>query len=131
MLKCICCRNLRREVIPVKGRSLVVYNCPPHFPYQAVLRGLLHPGKGIEEAADGCSDFDQKHCIVCGSDSGFVRYGIQVCICGKCDKAWGKWLDEHPGKREYIAPHGRARRDSWIEVFREFIEGARVDYERA
>jgi len=56
------------------------------------------------------------------------EYGYEplVYICREHDKAWGTWLDKHPGKRDHIAPRGRSVRANWIEVFREFIEDMRV-----
>ena len=136
--KCIGCYLLRREVIDVSKMALkgyrtdagklVVYDClDGRFPYQAVISGLLRPSTGINTAARDCEQTIEGHCIICSQTDKLEHYGHGplVYICGKHDKAWGTWLDEHPGKRDHIAPRGRSVRANWVEVFREFIEDMR------
>lgn len=55
----------------------------------------------------------------------YTQYaGKPVFICSKHDKSWSKWLDNHPGKREYMSPGQRVIKARWIEVFREFVAEA-------
>jgi len=124
-IKCIGCYDLLREELTSGGRTLVVYNCPRYFPYTCVLSGLLQPGSGIVETVRDCPDDPLSHCAVC-SNTKITHYGQdEVSICHEHDAAWGKWLDEHPDRRAYLAPKGRARKANWIEVFREFVEDMR------
>jgi len=125
MIKCIGCSELLREEIDFDDKHLVVYNCPRYFPYSAVISGLIRPGSGIVEAVRDCNEDPLSHCVLC-SNTKIIHYGQDiVSICSKHDLAWGKWLDEHPERRAYLAPKGRVRQSNWIEVFREFIEGMR------
>ena len=125
MIKCIGCNDLLREELDVGGKHLVVYNCPRFFPYSTVISGLIRPGSGIVEAVRDCNEDPLSHCVLC-SNTKIIHYGQDiVSICSKHDLAWGKWLDEHPERRAYLAPKGRVRQSNWIEVFREFIEGMR------
>lgn len=126
MIKCIGCIDLLREELDIGGKHLVVYNCPRFFPYACALSGLIRPGSGITEAVKDCPEQLGAHCILC-TNTDLVFYGLQdVFICKEHDRAWGKWLSEHPLRREHIAPRGRARQANWIEVFREFIEDMRI-----
>jgi len=138
--KCMGCYQLRREVLDVSGAGagkgyrtdegkIVVYDClDGRFPYQAVISGLLRPSGGINTAARDCPQTIEGHCIICSQTDKLKHYGFEpplVYICSEHDKAWGTWLDEHPGKREHIAPKGRVVRGNWVEVFREFVEDMR------
>lgn len=127
MIKCIGCLKLVREEMTRAnlGRE-VYYNCPDIFPYMTSIGGLLHPGKGLEEAVrKDCSEQIGEHCILC--DKPGKPYGREIVfMCQDHDRAWGKWLDEHPDRRAYLSPGGhRVKQANWIEVFREFIEEAR------
>ena len=125
MIKCIGCNDLLREELDIGGKHLVVYNCPRFFPYACALSGLLRPVSGITEAVKDCPEQLGAHCILC-SKTELVTYGLQdVFICKEHDRAWFKWLEEHPERRAYLAPRGRSRQSNWIEVFREFIEDMR------
>lgn len=129
MIKCVGCYDLLREEIEFKDRPLVVYNCPRFFPYATAISGLIRPGKGIVEAARDCPERLDEHCVLCANTDG-VTYGIPyVFICKEHSRAWGNWLDQHPERRAYLAPKGRARQANWIEVFREFIEDMRQEAE--
>ena len=135
-IKCIGCFNLTREVVAISGmglkvyrtdgNTLVLYYCSEgRFPYQTVVSGLIRPGMGISKAAIDCPEDPLSHCILC-SETNISHYGQDiVSICREHDRAWGKWLDEHPEKREHIAPRGRSVKANWVEVFREFIEDMR------
>jgi len=136
--KCIGCYQLRREVIDISAMSLkgyrtdtgklVVYDClDGRFPYRAVISGLLKPSVKVNIAAHNCPKTIEGHCIICEETERLKHYGYEplVYICSKHDKAWGTWLDEHPGKRDHIAPRGRSIRANWIEIFREFVEDIR------
>lgn len=128
-IKCVGCYELLREEIDVGDKHLVVYNCPRYFPYLCALSGLLRPGSGIVEAIKDCPEHLGDHCILC-SKTDFVLYGSKVIfICKEHDKAWSKWLKEHPERRAHLAPKGRVRHAHWIEVFREFIEDMRREKE--
>ena len=145
-IKCIGCYELVREEIKLSPRELtrdeggsfwwkpfkitggllVLYDCP-RFTYATTIGGLLRPCKGIIEAVRLCPDNPLGHCAVC-STTKIIHYGQDiVSICSKHDLAWGKWLDEHPERRAYLAPKGRVRQSNWIEVFREFIEDMRKE----
>lgn len=125
MLKCIGCRELLREELKFHFRPAVVYNCPQYFPYPCALSGLLKPGKGIVAAVEDCSEQMGFHCILC-SRIEVHPYGTGVVyVCEEHDKAWGKWLDDHPEKRKYICPGHRVVRAHWVETFREFVEDQR------
>jgi len=131
MIKCIGCYDLLREEMNLGGQPLyghtgkiVVYNCP-RFPYACVLSGLLRPGLGVQKAAEDCPEDPLSHCAVC-SNTKIIHYGQDiVSICSEHDKAWGKWLDQHPERRAHLAPRGRSIKANWIEVFREFVEDNR------
>jgi len=123
-IKCIGCYELRREVMEMRDKTLVVYNCP-RFPYATVINGLLQPGKGIVEAVKDCPEDPLSHCAVC-SNTEIIHCGEDiVSICPEHYKAWGKWLDEHPERRAHLAPRGRSVKANWVEVFREFVEDMR------
>ena len=132
MIKCVGCYDLLREELDLGGKHLVVYICPDFFPYACALSGLLHPGSGITKAVKACAVKDcpeqlGAHCILC-TKTDLVTYGLQdVFICKEHDRAWGKWLEEHPERRAYLAPKGRSRKSNWIEVFREFVEDMRKE----
>ena len=112
MIKCIGCNDLLREELDISGKHLVVYNCPRFFPYAAALSGLLRPGSGIVEAVRDCNEDPLSHCVLC-SNTKIIHYGQAiVSICSKHDLAWGKWLDEHPERRAYLAPKGRVRQSN-------------------
>jgi len=124
-IKCIGCFELLREELTVEGRPLVVYNCLRFFPYACALSGLLRPGLGVQRAVEDCPEDPLSHCAVC-SNTNITHYGQDiVSICSKHDKAWGKWLDEHPERRAHIGPRGRSVKSNWVEVFREFVEDIR------
>ncbi len=126
MIKCIGCNDLLREELDIGGKHLVVYNCPRFFPYACALSGILRPGSGITEAVKDCPEQLGAHCILC-TKTDLVQYGLEVIfICKEHDKAWGKWLNDHPGKRDYMRPGQRVVKAHWIEVFREFIEDMRI-----
>lgn len=125
-IKCIGCYALLREELTLKGRPLVVYDCPLFFPYACALSGLLQPGSGIVEAVKDCLEHPEEHCILC-SKTEVTHYGdLPLAACHEHHKAWSKWLDEHPEREAYLKPMGRLRKANWIEVFREFIEDMRV-----
>jgi len=127
MIKCVGCYDLLREELDIGGKLLVVYNCPRFFPYACALSGLIRPGSGIVEAVRDCNEDPLSHCVLC-SNTKITHYGQDiVSICSKHDLAWGKWLEEHPERRAYLAPKGRSRQSNWIEVFREFIEDMRQE----
>jgi len=125
-IKCIGCLELKRTELNLVSGKVVVYKCHRYFPYMCALSGLLRPGKGIVEAVKDCPERLDEHCILCSSTI-LTTFGLPplVFICPEHDKAWGKWLDDHPGKHEYFAPGHRVKKDRWIEVFREFIEDMR------
>jgi len=126
LIKCIGCYELLREELVLGGKELVVYNCPRFFPYSCHLSGLLKPAKGILRAAEECPEQPLGHCILCPSTE-LLHYGEDiVSICKYHDRRWGDWLNNHPWKREYMAPRHRAIKARWIEVFREFIEDIRA-----
>lgn len=129
-VKCVGCYDLVREEIIVSGKPLVVYNCPKYFPYRCALSGLLRPGLGVSVAVDDCPQRIDEHCILCHKPP-VTSYGDpqRVYACKEHDAAWGKWLDEHPERRAYMAPRHRAIKSRWIEVFREFIEDMRRQVE--
>jgi hypothetical protein len=129
-IKCIGCYELLREKITLGGKDLTVYNCHRFFPYACALSGLLRPGSGIVEAAKDCPQRIEEHCILCQKPP-TSSYGDPpiVYTCKEHDAAWGKWLEEHPERRAYLAPMGRARKANWVVVFREFIEDMRVKAE--
>jgi len=127
MIKCVGCYDLLREELTLGGKPLIVYNCPRFFPYACALSGLIRPGSGITEAVEDCPEQLGAHCILC-TKTELVSYGLQdVFICKEHDRAWGKWLEDHPERRAYLAPKGRLRQSNWIEVFREFIEDMRQE----
>ena len=127
MIKCIGCSELLREEIDFDDKHLVVYNCPRFFPYACALSGLIRPGSGITEAVKDCPEQLGAHCILC-TKTELVSYGLQdVFICKDHDRAWGKWLEDHPERRSHLAPRGRSVKANWVEVFREFIEDARKE----
>ena len=129
LIKCIGCYELLREELELKGKPMVVYNCPRFFPYWCVIRGLLRPGKGIIEAVNDCPENPHDHCILC-SKTELVRMGDRIVpICLDHFQAWGEWLDQHPEKRSRFSPRGRLITANWIEVFREFIEDMRSQME--
>ena len=124
-IKCIGCYDLVREELTLEGKPLVVYNCSL-FPYACALSGLLYPGKGILEAVAKCPERIDTHCILCLQRPNHFPYGNgMVFICKEHDRAWTKWLDEHPDRRAYLSPRNRLNKRNWIEVFREFIDGFR------
>ena len=126
-IKCIGCYELKRlEMNLSEGGKLIAYNCP-RFPYACALSGLLRPGVGILEAARLCPGNPLGHCAVC-SETKITHYGQDIIsICMEHGVAWGKWLDEHPERRAYLAPRGRSVKANWIEVFREFVEDMRKE----
>ncbi|KKN06948.1 hypothetical protein LCGC14_1072030 [marine sediment metagenome] len=125
-IKCVGCYDLLREELDVGGKKLVVYNCPRFFPYACAISGLLRPSTGILKAAEICPEDPLSHCAVC-SDTKISHYGQDiVSICSEHDDAWGKFLDEHPERRAYLAPRGRSVKANWVEVFREFVEDSRA-----
>jgi hypothetical protein len=126
-LKCIGCNQLRREKRPLWGSNEVniVYTCPL-FPYVPSISGLIRPASGITRAAEKCPEDPTKSCIICGTGKHLTTYGIDVLrTCVTHYKAWSKWLDERPEKREVMRPLGRVRDAGWIDVFREFVEESR------
>lgn len=125
MIKCVGCYELRREELTVEGRPLVVYNCPRFFPHECALSGLLRPDKYITEAVEACPMSLGHHCILCPKTY-VTSYGT---ACEEHDRAWWKWLTEHPERRAYLAPLDRLRKANWLEVFREFIEDMRKKQE--
>jgi hypothetical protein len=125
MLKCIGCMDLLREEVPVGGKTLVVYNCPSFFPYACALSGLFRPTSNITKAIEECPKQTDTHCILC-ENTDLMRFGRGIVyVCEKHVWEWSKWLDDHLGKREHIAPKGRLKQANWVEVFREFIESKR------
>lgn len=127
-IKCIGCYELLREELVLGGKELVVYNCP-RFPYACHLSGLLKPAKGILRAGEECPEKPLGHCILC-PETKVTHYGDNiVSTCREHYQAWSKWLDEHPERRDHLAPKGRSIRANWIEVFREFIEDMRSQVE--
>jgi hypothetical protein len=125
-IKCVGCYDLKTEKLTLAGKPLVVYNCATYFPYACALSGLLHPGKDIFEAVDTCPKRIDRYCILCPQPPSHGSYGKgMVFICKTHDLAWRKWLDEHPDRQKYLAPHDRLNKPNWIEVFREFIEEMR------
>lgn len=128
-IKCIGCYDLLREEVTLEGRPLIVYNCPHFFPYACALSGLLRPGRGIIEAVERCPEDPLSHCVVC-SNTEILYYGQEIAsVCSKHDKAWQKWLDEHPERRAYFKPRRRVIKANWVEVFREFVEDMREKQE--
>lgn len=133
-IKCVGCYDLLREEYRLKldgkdikrrAEVLVAYICPRFFDHPFALSSLLRPVKGVLEAVEMCPDRVGEHCILC-EKKGVQVYGVEcVFTCDKHHRAWGKWLNEHPGKRESIRPGRRLRKDRWIEGFREFIEDMR------
>lgn len=124
-IKCIGCYDLLREKLELSGEKLVVYNCPLYFPYACALSGLVRPGKGIIEAVRDCPEDPLSRCILCPKP-GTIHYGQDIAAtCQEHYDAWGKWLDDHPERRDYLAPKGRSRKANWIEVSREFVEDMR------
>jgi hypothetical protein len=131
MIKCVGCYGLVRKVVHLRDNDLVVYRCPGFFPFDCALSGLLRPVKDIIQAAKNCPKRSGEQCILC-EEKGTQIFGVEcVFMCNKDDRAWSKWLTEHPGKREYICPGKRIKTDRWIEVFREFIEDIRVSRQKA
>jgi len=128
VIKCIGCYELLREEVELKGKPMVVYMCPRFFPYACVISGLLRPGKGIIEGVKLCPETPDEHCILCGKTD-VTHYGREIVMCKEHDRAWGKWLDQHPERRARFSPKGRLRTPNWIEVFREFIEEMRPSVE--
>jgi hypothetical protein len=125
-LKCIGCRELRREIVRVKGNLLVTYNCPSFFPYSTAISGLIRPASGITRAAEKCPIDPTKECIICGAFGKLRAYGEEtIRTCVRHYEAWSKWLDDHPEKREAIMPKGHLKYSVWIEAFREFVEEMR------
>ncbi len=125
MIKCIGCYDLLREEVELKGKPLIVYNCPRFFPYAAVIGGLLRPGKGILQAEQECPKQPGQHCLFC-ERTDVIHYGaLTLATCQDHYNAWSAWLDKHPERRNYFHPKGRVITANWIEVFREFIEGMR------
>jgi len=123
-IKCIGCYELRREVMEVEGKNLVVYDCH-RYPYACVISGLLRPGKGLLGAVSDCPEDPLSHCVIC-PETKFTHYSEgMVSVCEEHGRAWGNWLNDHLGRREYMAPRHRAIKARWIEVFREFIEDMR------
>jgi hypothetical protein len=131
VLKCIgcyeLCRKETREMTPgeVPRPLLITYDCV-RFPYACALAGLLRPTKGITLVAENCPRRIDEHCILC-SEKPVTTYGdpALVYVCKVHDEAWKKWLENHPERRDSLAPKGRLNRTSWVEVFREFIEDMR------
>jgi len=121
IIKCIACIELKRRELKINGEAAILYDCP-HLPYMTSIGGLMRPGSGTIKGAEACPENPRSHCAIC-SETKIQHYGHGiVSICPEHDKAWGQWLDEHPEKREHIAPRGRAIRANWVEVFREFVE---------
>ena len=124
-IKCIGCYQLRRSEVQLKPGPGVVFDCPDHFPYLTFISGLLRPGKGILQAAEACPEQPGQHCILCEKTE-VTHYGVlALATCTEHYRAWSKWLDNHPERRNYLKPKGRMRSANWIEVFREFIEDMR------
>lgn len=121
-VQCIACVDLKREVKKVEGTDLVVYHCGwGKFPYMCALSGLEKPSEGIARAADGCELFDRQRCVVCGGKEGLTMTGKgRINICRVHDRAWGKWLDSHPEKRDYLSGKTRLIFSGWLAVFLEF-----------
>lgn len=125
MIKCLSCRQLIREAQPLDANPqfpLVIFGCE-RFPYWCALSGLLRPSKGIERAAAECPVDTHDSCVVCGTKKALIVYGEHnlTVICPIHDHAWDKWLNNHPGKREYIHPTDRLNKSRWYEVFREYV----------
>ena len=95
------------------------------------LRVYFKTLSGILKAVEGCPEDPLGHCVLC-SNTKILHYGGQdiVSICVDHDKAWGKWLDEHPQWRAHLAPRGRSVKANWVELFREFIEDMRQKGQR-
>lgn len=127
-IKCLACPHLARRTFQRKGGHLeVVFACSQgRFPYQAALSGLLKPSLGIAQAAQNCPQLDWGRCLVCRRP-GEVRLGrgFRIALCQEHDRAWGSWLLDHPEKRGYFKPHNRPIYSRWLEVFWEFVAGAR------
>jgi hypothetical protein len=133
MIKCVGCFRLKREEIERPGKRKVFYNCPLYFPYLTTIGGLVHPGKRLVEAVRDCPELTDLNCIIGGClDLNLTSYGADkiVFICMDHHRAWGKWLDAHPGKREYFSPRGRPINIRFVEVFREFIEDMRKAHDK-
>lgn len=152
VIKCIGCGQLKRELLEIRlVNKPVVYYCPraldrmqpllprqverrthdcSRFPYYAALSGLLRPGKGIREAAAGCPE-DIKKCVICGSTEELVKYGPEpvAFACKAHNQSWSDWLDQHPNKLESFKPKGRVVTRLWIDVFREWVEDAKLKME--
>jgi len=123
-IKCIGCYELRRRQLNMTHGVDIVYDCE-RLPYMTTIGGLLRPASGTMKAAEECPEDPLSHCVLC-SNTKITHYGQDiVSICKEHDKAWGKWLDEHPQRRAYLAPRGRSVKANWIEVFREFVEDIR------
>lgn len=123
LIKCMGCYELRRRELNMSHGVDVVYECP-RLPYMTSIGGLLRPASGTKKAAEDCPEDILQHCILCSKPG--KSYGRQVVfMCEDHDRAWGKWLEEHPERRAYLSPHGRLKLANWVEVFREFIEGMR------
>lgn len=133
MIKCIGCYKLQREVInwakPHRNVPTVVYGCVDcRLPYYAALSGLLRPSIEIREAAEKCPEQPLSRCVLCSQMTDLIHYGHlpDACACEEHNKAWSKWLDDHPDRLAHLAPKGRVRRANWIKVFREFVEDMRL-----
>jgi hypothetical protein len=116
-LKCISCRELERQ----KMGDVVVYFCKK-FPYPCPLEGLLKPGEAVSKAAMACQEDPLASCVICHSEE-IIKYGGDiVAICPKHDGAWAEWLKSHPSRYEHMSRNGKAVKEAWVEVFREFVE---------
>jgi len=125
-LKCLGCQSLEREILPVKGHDLVVYDCYlSRFPYMAALRGLLKPSQGIARAAENCPEPQMNECLACGQRALTAMSRWQLRVCRQHYLAWSDWLDKHPDRRGYFSPGRRVIGSRWLEVFLEFVAEAR------
>jgi hypothetical protein len=134
MVKCVGCHYLQREILkwatPGPRLPTVVYDCfLGRLPYSTTLGGLFRPYYRILQASEKCQEQPTSRCVVCLKTSELKTYGQDnfVSICKEHDKAWGKWLSEHPDRSAYLAPRGRVIKANWVDVFREFIEDMRKE----
>ncbi len=128
VIKCIGCFKLRRGETTAGEKPrlrLITYDCF-RFPHACALRGLIRPTKDITRTAEDCPQRIAVHCILC-NERPVTTYGDPplAYACKAHDEAWGKWLEDHPKRRDSLAPKGRMNSMSWVEVFREFIEDMR------
>jgi hypothetical protein len=142
-IKCTGCIELRRGVFDTKAIDLkryrtesgkyILYICSKgYFPYQTTIGGLLRPGRALKEALAACPERPRGSCVICHKTEKLTHLGgieeetCTAAVCSEHYKAWSTWLDEHPEKRQHIAPKGRPRHAEWVDVFREFIDDKRL-----